>query len=413
MNKTYIFLLLIIFSCSTTKKVSTEYSSANNISEFNKFIEDFEKNYIYLTEKNELWKCIKGTYSEKVGQITTKFEHILFYENLLNELYDNHIHLNTNTSQSYRLDTPIYVTNNNGKTYLKNVWQTQLKDTIKENVIGAEIVTFNGIDFQEKIKDFTTICQNKNDKKVREWIANKIVAGKRNESRVLELKLQNGKTFKLDIDSLKLREEKFALSPSIIENKSIGLIRVNNTLGNQILVKEFKRVIPQMDSTKALIIDLRNTISGGNTSVAKPIMGIFINEKKPYQLYENHKKEYLGYVKPNKLNYNKPVYILVNRWTGSMGEGIAIGLNTVDGIEVIGTEMSRLAGGMKSINFKNHNYGFQVSFEKIFDINGNPREEFIPKNYVEQTRTDTDEILEYTIERIKTVGKLVTDCTSQ
>ena len=407
MNKTYIFLLLIIFSCSTTRKVSTEYSSSDNILEFNKFIEDFEKNYIYLKEKNELWKCIKETYSEKVGQITTKFEHILFYENLLNELYDNHIHLNTNTSQSYRLYAPIYVLNRNGKTYLKNVWQTQLKDTIQTNVIGAEIITFNGIDFQEKIKVFPTICQNKNDKKVREWIANKIVAGKLNESRVLGLKLQNGKALKLDIDSLKLQEEKFALSPSIIENKSIGLIRVNNTLGNQILVNEFKRVVPQMDSTKALIIDLRNTISGGNTSVAKPIMGIFISETKPYQLYEDHKKKYFGYIKPNKLNYNKPVYILVNRWTGSMGEGIAIGLNSVDRIEVIGTEMSRLAGGMKSIDFKNHNYGFQVSFEKIFDVNGNPREEFVPKNYVEQTRTDTDEILKYTIEQIKTTGNTV------
>jgi Periplasmic protease len=117
-------------------------------------------------------------------------------------------------------------------------------------------------------------------------------------------------------------------------------------------VKEFERVVPQMDSTKALIIDLRNTVSGGNTSVAKPIMGMFINEKKPYQLYQDHKKKYLGYIKPNKVNYDKPVYILVNRWTGSMGEGIAIGLNTIDRIEVIGTEMSRLAGGMKTVDFK-------------------------------------------------------------
>lgn len=407
MKKTFILILITIFSCTTTKKVSTDYSSEENISEFNKFIKDFEKEYIYLKDKNELWNCIKDNYSNKVKSIKTVSEHIIFYENLLNELYDNHIHLNTNTEQSYRLEAPIYVINNDGKTYIKNVWQTRLKDTIHENVIGAEIITFNGIDFQDKIKTFPTICQNKNDKKVREWIANKIVAGKRNESRVLVLKLKNGKAFKLDIDSLKLREEKFALSPSIIENKTIGLIRVNNTLGNQILVKEFERVIPQMDSTKALIIDLRNTIDGGNTSVAEPIMGMFINEKKPYQLYENHKKKYLGYVKPNRLNYNKPVYILVNRWTGSMGEGIAIGLNTIDGIEVIGTEMARLAGGMKTVNFKNHNYGFQVSIERIFDINGNPREEFIPKNYVEQTQTDMDEILEYTINRIKTAGNSV------
>ena len=31
--------------------------------------------------------------------------------------------------------------------------------------------------------------------------------------------------------------------------------------------------------------------------------------------------------------------------------------------------------------------------------------EFIPNNYVEQTRLDTDEILEYAIELIKTAGE--------
>ena len=91
--------------------------------------------------------------------------------------------------------------------------------------------------------------------------ANKVVAGKRNENRILELKLKNEK-LGLDLDELSVRE-KLALSSSIISDYNIGLIRVNNTLGNKILVKEFERVIPQMNSTKALIIDLRNTVSGG------------------------------------------------------------------------------------------------------------------------------------------------------
>jgi carboxyl-terminal processing protease len=404
-KKIYFFILLIFFSCSTAERINPNYSSAKNISEYEKFIKDFEKEYIYLKDKRTLWDCIKNTYSKKVSSITSISQHILFYEHLLNELHDSHIHLNTNINQSYRLDAPLYVINDNGKTYIKNVWQTQLKDTLAVNIIDAEIIKFNGINFQEKIENFPTLCQNKNDQKVREWIANKVVAGKRNENRILELKLKNEKLFRLDLDELSVREEKFALSPSIISDYNIGLIRVNNTLGNKILVKEFERVIPQMNSTKALIIDLRNTVSGGNTSVTEPIMGMFTTTKQPYQLYENHKKKYLGYVNPNTLNYDKPVYVLVNRWTGSMGEGIAIGLNGMNKATIIGTEMSRLAGGMKSIDFEYHNYGFQVSFEKIFDINGNPREEFIPNNYVEQTRLDTDEILEYAIELIKTAGE--------
>jgi len=401
--KKFIIILLTFnfWSCKTVKKTSSDYTKSQNISEFKAFVKDFEKNYIYLTDKQELWDCVKQEYSKSVEQISSVGEHIKFHETLFNEFYDSHIHLNTNTSESYRLKAPIYVVNKNGRTFIKNVWQTQISDTLKTNIIRAEILSFNNQNFQEKIKNFPTKCQNKNDKKIREWIANKIIAGKRNESRILQLKLQNGDLFTLDIDSLKLREEKYALSPSIISSQNIGVIRVNNTLGNKILVKEFKRVLPQMDSTKAIIIDLRNTISGGDTPVAEPIMGMFINKKLPYQLYENDKKKYFGHITPKKPYCNKPLYVLVNRWTGSMGEGIAIGLNSTKTATIVGTEMARLAGGMKTINFKNHDYGFQVSFEKIFDINGNPREEFVPKNYVEQTQTEKDEILEYTIEKIK------------
>lgn len=404
MNRIYLLAFLIIFSCSSTQHLKTEYSESKNIKEFNSFVEDFEKNYIYLNDKIDLWECVKEKYSKKVGLISNTFEHVLFYEILFNEFYDNHLHLNINTTQSYRLDAPIYVTNKNGKTLIKNVWQTQIIDTIKRNIIGADILTFNGQGFQEKIDDFPTVCQNKKDLKIREWIANKIIAGKRNENRILQLRLKNGDLFTLDLDSLKLRSEKSVLTASVVPKHNIGVIRINNSLGERRLVREFKKVLVEMDSTQALIIDLRNTIDGGNTSVAKPIMGIFINKKQPYQLYENHRKKYLGYIKPKRFLYDRPLYILVNRWTGSMGEGIAIGLNSMNRATIFGTEMARLAGGMKTINFKNHNYGFQVSFEKIFDINGKPREMFITENYVEQTQTDKDEILDYTIEKIKTAG---------
>lgn len=109
----------------------------------------------------------------------------------------------------------------------------------------------------------------------------------------------------------------------------------------------------------------------------------------------------MGYIRPKSFGYDKPLYILVNRWTGSMGEGVAIGLNSMNRASVVGTEMARLAGGMKTIDFENHDYEIQVSFEKIFDIYGNPREEYVPENYVEQTQTEKDELLQYIIEKNK------------
>ena len=72
MEKAYLLIILTIFSCSTRKTIKTEYSNAVNIAEFDTFIEDFEKEYIYLKDKNELWNCIKNTYSERVNSIKTK-----------------------------------------------------------------------------------------------------------------------------------------------------------------------------------------------------------------------------------------------------------------------------------------------------------------------------------------------------
>jgi hypothetical protein len=62
--------------------------------------------------------------------------------------------------------------------------------------------------------------------------------------------------------------------------------------------------------------------------------------------------------------------------------------------------MQRLAGGMKSIQFKYHPYSFRVSIEKTLHIDGSPRENFIPKDYIEQTQLITDEILDYTLDLI-------------
>ena len=64
MKKIFYLLTLVFLSCSTTK-VKPEYSNTDNIAEFNQFIKDFEKEYIYLKDKYELWNCMKNTYSKK------------------------------------------------------------------------------------------------------------------------------------------------------------------------------------------------------------------------------------------------------------------------------------------------------------------------------------------------------------
>jgi C-terminal processing protease CtpA/Prc len=392
-------LLLTSASCGFFQKEIPLSLEQKNLAEYDQFIADFENNYIYLDQNSALFDCLKKTYREKASTIPNTWEHVKFYETLLHELHDSHIHLNTNTGESYRLNAPIYAQTVLGKTSIINVWQTQLQDSLKVNIIGAEIISINEIPFQKALDDFPTVCQNKKEKEIRNWVTNKVLAGKRNEPRLLKLKLETGKLVDFNLDDIKIKQEDYFLRSRVIAD-SIGYIRINNTLGNKELVDEIDRVMKDLYFTKALILDLRNTVDGGDTETALPIMGLFVSSKEPYQLYENQKGQYHGYVKPRTPIYTKPLYILVNRWTGSMGEGMAIGFDGIGRATIIGTEMERLAGGMKSIPFKYHDYSFSVSIEKTLHLNGSPREEFVPDEYVQQNQLERDEVLDYALELI-------------
>ena len=104
-------------------------------------------------------------------------------------------------------------------------------------------------------------------------------------------------------------------------------------------------------------------------------------------------RSWTEYVSPRGVQYQKPVVVLVGRWTGSMGEGLAIGFEGMGRAEIVGSEMERLAGEMNGFLFKNQAYGYRLSVAKLYHVNGVPREKYIPTNYVNQTTTHKDEVL--------------------
>lgn len=401
MKNTIIFvvgaIICLLIGCTTTKK----YASPEELklAEFDEFIENMENEYIYLDTRMDEFDCIKKTYRNEAIHLSDRNAHVLFYETIMMEFWDSHLQLNTNLKSSFRVDYTIYSEFVNGATQVKSLWQTQLRPLPEENIIDAEIVSFNGVPFQQAIDDFPTRCQDKEDPKVRTWLGNKILSGRWNEPRNVVLKLSNGSSFELNIDAMKEVKESTLMQHKRIGN--VGYIRINDALDESDLVNDFNLALNELMNTEALILDLRNTESGGNTGVAKPILGRFISEKKPYQLYENKKKKYFGYVKPKGPTYTQPLYVLANKWTGSMGEGVAVALDGMDRATIIGTEMDGLRGGMKGIKMMTQNFSYFFSFEKIFHIDGTPREEFVPEIYVRQTQHSKDEALEMALTLIK------------
>lgn len=404
-----IIILILIALCS----LSDVHSQENRINhtkieeDLDEIINNVLQNYVYLEDKSVDINCVKEYYSNEIKNIKTEEETVLFFEYLLNEFYDSHLLLNTNRKSSFRLFAPIYTTLENNKLIVANVWQTQVEN-LTQNIVGAEILKFNGTDFQEAINDFPTHCNDKNNIETKEWIANKILAGRYNEPRILTLKLVDNKVIEFDLDQVKIKKDNGLLTSKIVNG--IGVIRINNSLGNDNLVTEFDKALNHLMNTNGIILDLRNTPNGGDSYEARGIMSRFITEKRPYQQHSfieksegnpDIERNWIEYVIPRGETYTKPVIVLVGRWTGSMGEGLAIGFEGIGSAEIVGSEMERLAGEVFNFNFKHQKYGYKLSGAKLYHINGVLREKYVPTNYVKQSKTNKDETLEKGIEIIK------------
>jgi hypothetical protein len=146
------------------------------------------------------------------------------------------------------------------------------------------------------------------------------------------------------------------------------------------------------------VIDLRDTASGGVSSVARGIMGRFVRTPMPYQRHEyvaefretGIRRIWVEYVAPRDPLFAGPVVVLAGHWTGSMGEGIAIGLNATRNAPVLGEPMAHLLGALNQLDLPNSKIPVRVPAEKLFHVNGTPREAFVPCRVAEASAPKDD-----------------------
>jgi C-terminal processing protease CtpA/Prc len=234
------------------------------------------------------------------------------------------------------------------------------------------------------------------DKEAKDYALRVLLAGLFTDDRKITIKQGSHiKTFFPDRPVSLLIDHKYN---SNIESKiltdNIGYIRINNNLWDNSLIPLFDSVLHALRNTKALILDLRETPSGGNTTVARAILGSFISKEGFYQKHEltaeermfGVKRSWVELVSPRKKVYGNSLVILVNHWTGSVGEGIAIGFDALKRATIIGTSQARLNGANYSYQMPGTKIGFSFPAEKLFHVNGNPRENFLPAIIVDVTK---------------------------
>jgi len=231
------------------------------------------------------------------------------------------------------------------------------------------------------------------------------VNGRRMGGRMLEVRSAKGQTRPVELASTRdwansLRERELVDLSFVGPAGDVAVLAPLNSLGNNATITAFDAAMKEAigAGARAIILDMRETPSGGNTEVARSIIGHFTSEVKPYQMHRipaferefTVPRQFVEYVFPREPYFDGPVVVLHGRWTGSMGEGIVIGMDAAAGATTIGSNMGDLLGGLWNQQLKLSDARLELGGEALFHVDGTPREDYVAAIPIEPASTAAD-----------------------
>lgn len=239
----------------------------------------------------------------------------------------------------------------------------------------------------------------------RAYAATVVSSGRREGDRQITVQKPDGSQRSLSMANPRDYAKSVMDNPMIVtkritaaDGSNIAVLRINNRLGDNDLITAFDKAVADVIDADGLILDMRNTPSGGNAEVGKSIIGHFTEELHPYQIHEvpslmrefTVPRRFVEYLYPRAPYFNaSQTVVLGGYWTGSMGEAIVIGMDAM-GIKTIASDMGDLLGGMSKFTFADNTITLAIPTETLFHVDGTPREDFIADTALLSADSDAD-----------------------
>ncbi|MCR9163243.1 MAG: S41 family peptidase [Nannocystaceae bacterium] len=340
--------------------------------------------YVYANASVGAWSDCEEVWGTAAREAVTKAGFLHVVEGAITSLHDHHAGVGTHTDGS-----PVPVPTR-ADLWLETVGDDVVITAVRPNSVAAEA----GLRVGTRVTEIDGVPMDAFETDVARRAA---AAGARGQE-VRRLRIgADGSTLELP----PVRAPEYSALLSTRRVGSVGVIRIHNALGRPELVPAFDEALEQLADTTALILDLRDTPSGGDTDVAEPIMGRFVAEEAPYQrlawtVSAGERRAPRGMLalvlpRPDLPTVQGPLVVLVSRWTGSMGEGMAVGLHALGRATVVGTSMAGLAGAVESFTMPASQVSFQIPVGTIHTMDGTPRESWTPPVLVDLTTAQGDD----------------------
>lgn len=252
------------------------------------------------------------------------------------------------------------------------------------NIAAGDLLAMvGGVPVDEAVTGFWADLGLEPDEMQRAFAARVLAAGRRGRSRELTVISPEGARHPHELASMYAQPRTDGLL-DVSRHEGEITITFADSLGQSATIAALDNAMAQAAPDDTVILDLTETPSGGNTMIARGIMGWFTRQPTPYQMHELPSEErqsgiarsWLELVEPRENKYHPgPVVVRVGRWTGSMGEGLALGMAEL-GACIEGDRMAGLLGAIG--DFEIGGITVKLPFERLFSIEGIPREDFAP-----------------------------------
>lgn len=362
------------------------------VEDFDALWEYVRDNYAYFHRKATDWNRVRVLYRPRAEAAVTRRELLGVLEEVMEELYDPHAHLGVNSASSPRLmptGTDVWAEWREGRAIITDVRGGSAAQAAGVRA-GMQVLSVDGRPVADAVRSRLPAALRAPDPAADDWALRAVLAGRRNAAVRVEVAVGDA-TRAIEWTPGVVSENRGPLSASVIDG-DVGYVRIHNSLGDVALVAAFDSALAMLRGTRALVLDLRDTPSGGNTTVARGLLGRLVSTTRPYQMHElpSEEREYgirrvwVEHVAPRgPFTWERPVAVLVGRWTGSMGEGLAMAVDGLDRGTVIGTPMARLLGATYGVQLPHTGWSVRVPAERLFHVDGTPREDFAPSGHVE------------------------------
>lgn len=389
-------LLLALVGCAGCTATRARSSAEQPyVADFDRLLWLIDHEYIYRTDSGCDTRLLREQLRARALAATSAKELLPVLEHALECLHDNHATFNTNLPASTRLvpsGLQVWAEWQAGRAVVTQVrhasaaWRAGIRRGDMVEAIDATATA-------DAVEGRMPCCVRGEHatELAREWALLALLAGR--HDRAISLSLSRSETTRqVSFDPRTDASRTDALQGVAWRHNpdGTGYISVNN-LGATDTIVAFDAALSELRDTSELFLDLRNTEGGGNTDVAEPILGRLIDRQKPYQRIEPMRGGvWLRRVAPRgPWQYTRPVTVLVSRWTGSMGEGMAIGLDAMQRARICGSRMAGLNGSVFDHTLPASSLVVRLPAERLSHLDGTPRETFLPPVRVEDAEAET------------------------